>query len=129
MIPLGFMLKVWIQLSSPLHSHDCCILRFLYVCGFILHFLLSSVHLTMAYVHVLSRGRLFATPLTIKPGSSACGIVQARILEWVAISFSRGSSQPTDKLTSPALAGGFFTTEPPGKPSFNYAPVLIIILF
>ena len=44
------------------------------VCGFILHFLLSSVHLTMAYVHVLSRGRLFATPLTIKPGSSACGL-------------------------------------------------------
>ena len=28
------------------------------------------------------------------PGSSACGISQARILEWVAISFSRGSSQP-----------------------------------
>ena len=28
------------------------------------------------------------------PGSSVCGILQARILEWVAISFSRGSSQP-----------------------------------
>ena len=63
------------------------------------------------------------------PGFSVHGTFQTRILEWVAISFSRGSSQPTDKLTSPALAGGFFTTEPPGKPSFNYAPVLIIILF
>ena len=63
------------------------------------------------------------------PGSSVHGIFQARILECVAISLSRGSSQPTDKLTSPALAGRFFTTEPPGKPSFNYAPVLIIILF
>ena len=30
------------------------------------------------------------------PGSSVCGISQARILEWVAISFSRGSSQPRD---------------------------------
>ena len=30
------------------------------------------------------------------PGSSVHGILQARILEWVAISFSRGSSQPTD---------------------------------
>ena len=30
------------------------------------------------------------------PGSSVCGILQARILEWVAISFSRGSSQPRD---------------------------------
>ena len=30
------------------------------------------------------------------PGSSVCGISQARILEWVAISFSRGSSQHRD---------------------------------
>ena len=46
------------------------------------------------------------------PGSSVCGIVQARILEWVAISFSRASSQPRDGmfLMAPALAGGFFTT-------------------
>ena len=40
------------------------------------------------------------------PGSSVHGILQARILEWVAIPFSRGSSQPR----SPALqAGRFFT--------------------
>ena len=31
------------------------------------------------------------------PGSSVHGILQARILEWVAISFSRGSSQPRDQ--------------------------------
>ena len=30
------------------------------------------------------------------PGSSVHGILQARILEWVAIAFSRGSSQPVD---------------------------------
>ena len=30
------------------------------------------------------------------PGSSVCGIFQARILEWVAIAFSRRSSQPRD---------------------------------
>ena len=30
------------------------------------------------------------------PGSSVCGVLQARILEWVAISFSKGSSQPRD---------------------------------
>ena len=47
------------------------------------------------------------------PGSSVRGILQAKILEWVAISFSRGSSQPRIEpvfLTSPALAGRFFTT-------------------
>ena len=50
------------------------------------------------------------------PGSSVHGIVQARILEWLAISSSRGSSQQRIESASPALAGGFFTTEPPGKP-------------
>ena len=38
------------------------------------------------------------------------GISQARILQWVAISFSRGSSPPKDQTAYPALAGGFFTT-------------------
>ena len=49
------------------------------------------------------------------PGSSIYGILQVRILEWVAISFFRGSSRHRVKPMSPALAGGFFTTEPPGK--------------
>ena len=45
------------------------------------------------------------------PGSSVNGILQARVLEWVVISFSRGSSQPRDGAhESPALAGEFFTT-------------------
>ena len=50
------------------------------------------------------------------PGSSVHGISQARILRWVAISFPKGSSWPRDQTASPILAGGFFTTEPPGKP-------------
>ena len=37
-----------------------------------------------------------------------------RILEWVAIFFSRVSLQIRDQPMSPALAGGFFITEPPG---------------
>ena len=43
------------------------------------------------------------------PGSSVGGISQAKTLEWVAISFSRGSSQPRVELVSPALIGGCFT--------------------
>ena len=38
-----------------------------------------------------------------QPGSSVHGISWARILEWVAISFSRGSSRPRDRNASPAL--------------------------
>ena len=48
-------------------------------------------------------------------GSSIHGISQARILEWVAISFSRQSSQPRDWSHIFCLAGRFFTSEPPGK--------------
>ena len=50
------------------------------------------------------------------PGSSVHGILQARILEWVAISCSRGSSQPRDQTCVCCIsctAGGFFTAEPP----------------
>ena len=50
------------------------------------------------------------------PGSSVHGILQARILEWVALPFSRGSFQPRDWTQVSCIAGGFFTTEPPGKP-------------
>ena len=42
------------------------------------------------------------------------GFFQARLLDWVPISFSRGSSQPRDRTHVPALAGGFSTTEPLG---------------
>jgi len=50
------------------------------------------------------------------PSSSVRGILQAKILEWVAISFSRGSSNPRIELRSPALQADALTSEPPGKP-------------
>ena len=37
------------------------------------------------------------------------GILQARILEWVAVPFSRVSSQPSDQTQVSRIAGGFFT--------------------
>ena len=50
------------------------------------------------------------------PVSSVCGILQARILEWVAIPFSRGSSQPKDQSWVFRTAGRFFMSEPPKEP-------------
>ena len=41
---------------------------------------------------------------------TVCGILQARILDWVAVSFSRGSSQPRDRTQVSWIAGGFFTS-------------------
>ena len=49
------------------------------------------------------------------PGSSVHGIFQARILDWAAISFSRGPSWPRNQTHVSCTAGRFFTTEPPGK--------------
>ena len=43
------------------------------------------------------------------PGSSVHGILQTRILEWVTIPFSRGSSQPRDQTWVSCTAGRFFT--------------------
>ena len=43
------------------------------------------------------------------PGSSVHGILQARILEWVAIPFSRQSSWPREHTWVSCIAGGFFT--------------------
>ena len=58
-------------------------------------------------------------PMDCSPsGSSVHGILQARILEWVAISYSRGSSWPRDWTQvscGSCTAGGFFTTEPLGS--------------
>ena len=48
------------------------------------------------------------------PGSSVHRILQARILEWVTISFSRGSSQLKDQTGSPALGADSLLSEPPG---------------
>ena len=56
----------------------------------------------------------FCDPVDCSPPcSSVHGILQARILEWVAISFSRGSSRPR----SLALQADALTSEPPWKPT------------
>ena len=66
------------------------------------------------------------------PGLSVHGIFQARILGQVVIPYSRGSSQPrTEPISSvsPALAGEFFATEPPGDPSEVLPSLHVVDLF
>ena len=55
------------------------------------------------------------------PGSSVPGILQARILEWVAISFSRGSFQPRNRTLVSCIAGRFFTNWAMRKALYNDA--------
>ena len=58
------------------------------------------------------------------PSSSVYGILQARIPEWVAMPFSRGSSQPRDRTWVSCIAGRFFTVwatskAPKGRGKWN----------
>ena len=50
------------------------------------------------------------------PGSFVHGILQARILEWVTLSFSRDLPEPGIELRSLALQADSLPSEPPGKP-------------
>ena len=59
------------------------------------------------------------------PGSSVQGLLQARILEWVAVPSSRGSSRPRDQTRSPGLQAGSLLSEPPGKPIYVYICIYI----
>ena len=65
---------------------------------------------------LLSHVRFFVTPWTVAhqahcnlPGSLVHGVLQRRILGWVAIPFSRGSSQPKDLTWVSLTVGRFFT--------------------
>ena len=51
------------------------------------------------------------------PGSSVPGILQARVLEWVAIPFSGDLPDPGIKPRSPILQSDSLQSEPPGKPT------------
>ena len=70
--------------------------------------LLLFSHYIMSY----SRDPMDCSP----PVSSVCGILQARILERVAVPSFRASSRPRDRTRVSCLAGEFFASEPPGKP-------------
>ena len=66
-----------------------------------------------------------ATPWTVAcQASSVHGILQARVLEWVAISFSRGSSQPRNQTWISYIADRFLPTELWGKPFSLWCPCL-----
>ena len=64
-----------------------------------------------------------------QPGSSVHGILEARILGWVAFPSPGGLPHPGIKLESPALAGGFFATEPSGKSPQRIVGVLIFLIW
>ena len=63
----------------------------------------------------------------VLPGSSVHGILQARILEWLAISFSRGSSWARDGTWVSCTAGRLFTDWAMMEAQFNIWPLLFLL--
>ena len=67
-------------------------------------------HLLLKWSEVAQSCPTLCNPMDcILPGSSIHGIFQARVLEWVTISFSRGSSRPQDRTEVSRIAGRRFT--------------------
>ena len=78
-------------------------------------------------VRMLSHAQLFASPWTVACQTPLCmRILQARILEWVAISYSRGSFRARDQTCVSCTAGRFFTIGPLGK---SLSTLLYFLIF
>ena len=88
-------------IPSEIHTQCVCILfphRLLQVTEYSsLCYTVGPYWLSILYMHACSVAELCMTLRPHWPGSSVRGILQARILEWVAISFSMGSSQTRDQ--------------------------------
>ena len=72
----------------------------------------QDFHVTGEKVKVTQLCPAFCDPMDY----TVHGILQAKILEWVAIPFSRGTFPTQDRTQVSCIAGRFFTTEPPEKP-------------
>ena len=93
------------QLNNNNSEHSLCArhgLDALWVCGWV------GVCVCVYISHSVVSDSLRAMDCSL-PGSSVRGILQARIMEWVTIPFSRGSSQPGDQTWGSCIAGRFFT--------------------
>ena len=69
---------------------------------------------------------MLCDPMDCSPqGSSVHGILQASILEWVAFPSPGDLPDPSIEPTSLALAGGFFTAEPPEVPTLLVSQIVL----
>ena len=97
----------------PQRSHN----SFIHCSVILFSYLLPSMFSACQESEVKNRESVSQSCLTLcdpkdcsPPASSVHGILQARILEWVTIPFSRASSQPRNQTQVSCIAGGFFTS-------------------
>ena len=118
--------KNQLSLVHWLKFHLCIVLNsFIYS---ILVLNCSSVSFFVVCCCLVAKSYLFCDPIN-PPGFSVHGLSQARILEWVAIYSSRRSSQPRDWTRVSFISDRFFTTEPPGKSTYQAIRLFLPDLF
>ena len=125
---IWLMYKVW--KDAPIELISTSIISRIYLCVCVCEHLSSTL---LGCAKSLQSCLTLCDPMDCSPrGSAVHRILQARILEWIAISSSRGSSHGIEpmSLTSPAFAGGFLSTNAIWEvlANFNYTKVLSIII-
>ena len=118
-------LSLGLKISPHPHTYLCLLLLKPFLISQAAITTLSPLPCTSLYACVCAKSFQCLTlcnPMYCSPpGSSVHGILQARILEWVAMPCSSGSSQSRDRTLvsfGSCISGRFFITERPGKPPF-----------
>ena len=102
--------KLWIYewLNCNSDSNECQVIVATRYC-YDKFFKCSAAWSEVKWSEVTQSGLTLFDPMDCSlPGSSVCGLLQSRILEWVAISFSRESSQPRDRTRVSRIPGRRF---------------------
>ena len=107
---------MYIYTCTHTYIYTCICLHVYYIvkhiCGYMYTYIHTHTHIWSEKVKVLVTESCptLCNPMDCRPpGSSVYRILQARILEWVVISFSRGSSWSRDRTQVSCVAGRFFT--------------------
>ena len=117
-MPPGFLASIS-PCSSIAYMQCTSACLFIHVCGHVGAHTHTHTHTHTHREHVQTKPEVLAAqscltlcnPMDCSPaGSFVHGILQARTLEWVALSFSRGFSRPRDQTPLSSIAGGFFTS-------------------
>jgi len=107
---ISLSLSLYIYIYIHTHIHTC-----IYRQWFVIHIYMK----VKVKVFVIQSCPTLCDPTDCSlPDSSVHGFLQARILEWVAIPFSRGSSWPRNQTQVSWIAGRFFTIWATRKPCF-----------
>ena len=116
--------------------YSCALSPLLFLSPYLIKFSLSPRSFLLAYKDAMCCAKLLQSCPTLRnpmdhspPGFSVHGILQAKMLEWVAMPSSRGSSNPGIEPTSPlslTLQVNSLPTEPPRKPC-RYSMLLLLL--